>query len=85
MNWGFSNPHFGGRGEVMVTSCEDSGRIDDRVKKSNSAEKQVYQSRDEVRNDQINKTECLDGNGKEMIIEGNFSVLIFFAFDRCFS
>jgi len=33
----------------------------------------------------INKTECLAGNGKEMIIAGDSSVLIFLAFGRRFS
>jgi len=40
MRWGFSIL-FGKRGVVRVTSSVDSGRIDDRVKKSESAEKQA--------------------------------------------
>jgi len=40
MKWGFSTL-FGDRGVVRVTSSGDSGRINDRVKKSESAEKRA--------------------------------------------
>jgi len=43
MNWGsvFPSRRKESRGEVWVTSSGDSGRIDDQVKKSDSAEKQA--------------------------------------------
>jgi len=34
----------------------------------------MAQSRYDVRTNLINRTECLEGNGKEMIIAGDFSV-----------
>ena len=34
----------------------------------------MAQSRNEVRADLINRTECLKGNGKEMIVAGEMSV-----------
>ena len=45
----------------------------------------MAQSRNEVRTDLINRTECLKGNGKEMIVAGDVSILLFFAFGRRFS
>jgi len=42
----------------------------------------MAQSRDKVRTDLINRTECIEGNEKEMIIVGDFSVLIVLAFGR---
>jgi len=42
----------------------------------------MVQSRDEAPTDPINRTEYLEGNGKEMIIADDFSV---FAFGRRFS
>jgi len=45
----------------------------------------MTQSRDEDHSDMINRIKCLAGNGKEMIIAGDSSVLIFLAFSRRFS
>jgi len=40
---------------------------------------------DEVHTDLIIRAEWLEGNGKDMTIAGDFSVLIFLAFGRRFS
>ena len=42
----------------------------------------MAQSRNEIRTDLIKGTECLEGNGKEMIFAGDVGVFIFFALGR---
>ena len=42
----------------------------------------MAQSRNEIRTDLIKGIECLEGNGKEMMVAGDVGVLLFLALGR---